>query len=384
MTDDLAFPDGDGPQGVQAQTAPPVRQSTIDEIVAFARQYGGWVEPTAIPDIVRLCDVGQDSEAGMSFLVEDLIPDGQFALLCGEEGMGKTWLAYQIAGQATAGVPVLGMFDVPRPIRSVLIIDVEQTERDIEIARNEMYRRSVLRPESPVYFAMGALGRHFDDQEDLAWLVEKLGLVRPELLILDTATDAVSKPTDDESVRPLVEALTKAIQDRDVRAVIGLAQPRKRAQGAEGGRSFDDLFGSRLWKSRPSAHFWLGYNRLTVWKQRGSYIGKRFGKQKNARYPFFGLVRSEDGPTEALAPESAEEAEKRKSDLLTENIIKTVRDNPGAYAKGTLATAVKGASREKKLAEIDRLKATGVLGQDPGRFGPNKLVVMPSGEDLQF
>lgn len=169
-----------------------------------------------------------------------------------------------------------------------------------------------------------------------------------------------------------------------MRAVIGLAQPRKRAQNAEGGRTFDDLFGSRLWKSRPSAHFWLGYNRLTVWKQRGAYIATRFGKVKGSRYSFFGLARSEDGPTVALPPENAKEAEKRRSDQLTESIVSTVRDNPGFYAKGTLASEVKGASREKKLAEIDRLIGTGVLGHDKARFGPHKLVLMPDAQKVQF
>jgi len=156
------------------------------------------------------------------------------------------------------------------------------------------------------------------------------------------------------------------------RAVIGLAQPPKRAQGGEGGRTFDDLFGSRLWKSRPSAHFWLGYNRLRVWKQRGSYIATRFGKVKGSRYPFFGLARSEDGQTVALAPENTEEAEKRRSDQLTETITRTVQDNRSVYAKGTLASGVKGASREKKLAEIDRAHWHRGAGLRQGALRPSQ------------
>ena len=37
------------------------------------------------------------------------------------------------------------------------------------------------------------------------------------------------------------------------------------------------LFGSRVWKSRSSAVFWIEGETFTVWKQRGYYLEKRWG-----------------------------------------------------------------------------------------------------------
>lgn len=55
------------------------------------------------------------------FLVEGWLPYGGLWLLSGHSGVGKTTLALQIACQMAAGVPVLGIANVPRPVRVLYI-----------------------------------------------------------------------------------------------------------------------------------------------------------------------------------------------------------------------------------------------------------------------
>lgn len=241
---------------------------------------------------IRIDALGEPG-APVKFVADALLPEGQVVLLCGEEGAGKSYIAWQIAGELTRGVPVLGAFAVPSPVRSVLIVDVEQSPEDVRIIRDEMVARGTIDPDAPIYF-LDANGRVFDNPDDFVWLVRTVQAVRPEVLILDTMTDAVSDPKNDEVVRALKFLCGRFLREEGVRVVIGLAQPRK--LGGDGGRrTFDSLFGSRMWKSFCSAAFWLTSDRLSVWKQRGRYVEKRWPKEPGDRNVWVPLERPEEG-----------------------------------------------------------------------------------------
>jgi len=61
------------------------------------------------------------------WLVADLIPEGGLALLVGDGGVGKSWVAYHMSQCVTSGAPFLGRFDVR--VRPVLYFDNESGER---------------------------------------------------------------------------------------------------------------------------------------------------------------------------------------------------------------------------------------------------------------
>jgi hypothetical protein len=130
----------------------------------------------------------------------------------------------------------------------VLIVDVEQTEEDAVILRDDMCARGL---DTDGVFWLEANGRAFDNPDDKNWLTRWVRALQPRLIILDTATEAVTKPREDESVKLLFIALHSYLKNDGVRAVIMLAQPRKRGQDAPTSRRFDDLFGSRVWKGAP-------------------------------------------------------------------------------------------------------------------------------------
>jgi len=265
----------------------------------------------------------------------------------------------------SSGKPVGGHFEVPEPVAPVLIVDVEQTEEDAVILRNDMVERGL---DGSGVFWLDANGRAFDVPEDKAWLTKWVRALRPQLILLDTGTEAVTKPREDDSVKPLFIALHGYMKNDGVRAVIMLAQPRKRSQDAVGARRFDDLFGSRVWKGRSSAVLYLQQDRLTVWKQRGGYLKRRWGGVVGQ------IVRSDTAPTLILGPKSATEAHADRETI----ILKAVAEAPGNHSKTSLIEdelKINGHERQEWRNVVDSLVRSGRIRAE-GRH--NKLYPAPS------
>jgi hypothetical protein len=298
-------------------------------------------------------------------VIQDLVPDGQLVTIVGEEGEGKSTLAWQIACEVSSGEPVGGHFEVPEPVAPVLIVDVEQSEEDAVILRDDMLSRGL--DVSGVLW-LDANGRSLDVLEDQLWLSAHVRAQRPKLIILDTGTEAVTKPREDESVKLLFILLHRYLKAEGVRAVLMLAQPRKRSQDAPSSRRFDDLFGSRVWKGRSSAVLYLEQQRLTVWKQRGGYLRRRWGGSVGR------IERSDTGPTKILEPKAALEAETERRAL----VLSTVALNPGAYSKTSLIEEelhINGHDRDVWRKTVDALTTEGKVHAD-GRY--NRLYPAPS------
>jgi AAA domain len=298
---------------------------------------------TADAETHALLDIVEEREGPIPFdqldgdiavgrhVVKDLIPEGQLVTIVGEEGVGKSTLAWQIACEVSSSKLVGGTFEVPEPVAPVLIVDVEQTREDAVILRNDMVARGL---DGSGVFWLDANGRAFDTIDDQRWLTRYVRALRPRLIILDTATEAVTRAREDESVKPLFILLHRYLKAEAVPAALLLAQPRKRSQEAKGDRGFDDVFGSRVWKGRSSAVLYLQQDRLTVWKQRGGYLRRRWGGTVGQ------VVRSDTGPTLILGPKSEAEARADRR----ETILKAVAAAPGVYSKTSLLEGKLGIS----------------------------------------
>jgi RecA-family ATPase len=49
-----------------------------------------------------------DLPAHLRWLIDEVIALGSVSLICSESGIGKTWLAYFVAGCVATGAPFLG------------------------------------------------------------------------------------------------------------------------------------------------------------------------------------------------------------------------------------------------------------------------------------
>ncbi len=309
-------------EGVRA-----MQGEVVEEAQAIAAEAAG--EPPPPEDAedhfgpIPLGDLGRRVRPGEG-VARDLLLDGQIVTVVGEEGEGKSTLAWQVACQLAAGEDVGGHFEVEEPVSPVLIVDVEQSEEDAVILRDDMVARG-LKVDGVLW--LDAQGKAFDTPADQKWLRAYVRAVRPLVVILDTGTESVTRPREDESVKPLFVFLNSLLKNEGVRTVVLTAQPRKRSKSEpDAGRRFDDLFGSRVWKGRSSAVLYLEERRIVVWKQRGGYLRRRWGTTIGQ------YVRSDDGPATIQGPRSdAEIEEERRSQVLI-----TVGMKPGQLSKSSL------------------------------------------------
>jgi hypothetical protein len=372
----------------------------IEELIALTKQTAVYQETTGgltrtwayghEATSVRLDRVGVEHGPGQRHIARDFIIEDQILGLCGEEGSGKSWCAYQIAGEltypdGTGNGLVLGTFELQSPLSRVMIVDFEQPEQDIVLIRDEMVRRGVLDP-SRIQL-LSAVGAVLDDPKDAERIMVDILVHRPEFLILDTATEAVSKPREDESVKPLFTFLDAVKRGTSVRGALLLMEPRKRISGDFSGRQFDDLFGSRMWKGRPSAVVHLTRTRLTVWKQRGGYLRERWGTPPGVKFPWGTVERvgetSMDGPPTLVGPPvddaeaQAARDEGRDRDILAA-LMKVLERYPGKLGKDGLARQVKGFRVSDVRRVRDKAMAEGIIGstaEGEGRGGG--LIVSP-------
>jgi AAA domain-containing protein len=310
-------------------------------------------------------------EVRAKMLVEDLVPVDQNALVIAAPGGGKSTLAWTIAAQASQGSQVFGHFACPEPLR-VMIVDFEQSVGDVKILRNTVEAWGL---DTSRIVWLTAIGRPLDVKENMAWLQERVEKHRPQLLVLDTATDAVRKPKDDESVRPMFDALALLKTRTGVAATLLLAHPRKRPSGTYEERVFDDLFGSVLWQTRTSASFFLEEDRVTVWKQRGGHLRRRWGKPVGQEFVIGEYVRSDDAaPTMGPLGEAA--VERREAAILA-----VVEAEPDRWSQTSLVEdrlKVSGPRRAPFVDAVKRMVADGNLVVGPG---PYKRLSLPVEEE---
>jgi len=340
-----------------------LRRHAPGVVKAIERWVAGTGEAIPYPNLGQREDAEQ-----VEALVEDLLREHQIITLAGEEGAGKSTLAHEIAHGLINGT-VLGEHAAPSGIERVLIVDVEQTEDDAAVIREDLLERGIKIHDS--VFWLDAHGRALDTDEAQRWLWEQVNIIEPHVIIVDTATEAVTKPRDDESVKAFFRVLGGLLRRGGVRGIILLGQARKRSQEAEGDRAFDDLFGSRVWKGRSSAVFWIEGETFTVWKQRPNLLEKRWGGKDGRKYAQGRLIRTE-GETLLLGPLGQED--RRTS------IIETVREHPGQYSKTGLIkehfNITSDLERARWARDVDNLVATGVL-DDSAQY--KKLRVVEGG-----
>ncbi len=315
--------------------------------------------------LIAFADLGARLKPGTG-PARDLLLDGQLITIVGEEGDGKTTFGTQIACQLVAGDDIGGHFEVVEPVAPVLIVDVEQSEEDAVIVRDDMFDRGL---KVDGVFWLSASGRSFDTFEDQKWLTRYVRALRPKVVVVDTGTEAVADPNDSKSVKPMMIYLRRLMSAEGVRTVVMLAQPRKRSQEAVGPRKFDDLFGSRVWKGQSSTVLYLEQHQITVWKQRGSYIRRRWDGVVGR------LERSDTEPTIIREPQPAAEAEDERRTQITV----AVGTHPEKYSKSSLIEdelQIPGRSRAPWRRTIDDMLEEGLL-EAVGQYNKLRLTDSP-------
>lgn len=190
------------------------------------------------------------------WLVRGRLARGWLVLLGAKPGVGKTWLAEDLAVALPTGRPWLG-HDVPRPGR-VLYVDAENGD-DLALERLRQLGATADALGDRLHYTTETVS--FPAEPDVDRLRATLDRHKPDLVILDTlASAAPSAERDTESAAAFYSAVWHLIRDRGA-ALILLVHLRKSLQGASKDDALDAFRGAghlvgaahRAWTLEPVA-----------------------------------------------------------------------------------------------------------------------------------
>lgn len=149
-------------------------------------------------DVMRMCDYvkGYGGE-GVSWLVEDWLPDKSITFLVSPPESYKTWMLLDLAVSVAAGVPFLGSYDV-HSSGPTLIIQQEDshtglTDRLALIVEQKLGMNPELdgdeysipsMPDIPIYVHPSRMLR-FDDKGVLVELEKQIQEIKPKVILID-------------------------------------------------------------------------------------------------------------------------------------------------------------------------------------------------------
>jgi len=315
-------------------------------------------------DVMRLA--AEQGDAEERFVTRGLIPEGSIILVAGEEGQGKTMLADQICRQVARQERVLGFFPRGRlPTPRILLVDVEQERAEAGRRSREMNRRGLEVPPDSLFWVCQPEGLDLaeDDQLDL---LRKICLdLQIGLLWLDSGTNLVADPMDDSCVKQFFNNLARLSEGCSL-AAIGITHHLRKRTAAQHTRRFDDLFGSRQWKGRPSKILYIERNRIVAWKDRGGHLRDVWPVQGAGEAQAVLERPGLDDPKAVpfrVSPKPISISGGLPGDDLEEKALRLVGESPDTHTKTALAGKI-GGRRTTALDVVDKLVKEGRIGPD--------------------
>lgn len=168
------------------------------------------VKPDLAPDIL---DLVYNDMPDYDWLVPDLLERCDRIMITGKEGLGKTFLTRQIAVALAAGVHPFTFRNI-KPVR-VLVIDCENSKRQNRRTYRPIIDQARL-DGSPLEQGQMRIihrsdGLDLTDDEDAAWLLERVTAHAPELLVIGPLYRLhFGNPNNEESARKIAAALDAA------------------------------------------------------------------------------------------------------------------------------------------------------------------------------
>jgi predicted ATP-dependent serine protease len=256
------------------------------------------------------------AEAGAlpSMLVDTLLPDHSLFLLSGKPKAGKSFLALDLADAVSRGVPAFGSLGVGR-YGPVLYLALE--DGHTEIARR-LAQRQFARGLHPLFFVHEAF--HLTDPLHFARVRERARVIRPSLIIVDTAAEALDIRDWINRSEILAKIAPLRRLARELCTILLVAHNRK-ADGVMG----DEIAGSNAlagavdgWISAHRAERRENGNRRLFLRVEGrGGVGRELAVEMDHESLKFTLVTPEQLERETLSDRKADFAAKRESQYQT-------------------------------------------------------------------
>lgn len=155
-------------------------------------------EESGVFDVVRMCDYVKDyGGEGVSWAVEDWLPDASITFLVSPPESYKTWLLLDLAVSVSANVPFLGRYRVNSPGPTLIIQQEDShaglTDRLALIVEQKLGMRADIdgdswqvpsMPDLPIYVHPSRMLR-FDNEAVLEGLEAQIAEIRPRVVLID-------------------------------------------------------------------------------------------------------------------------------------------------------------------------------------------------------
>lgn len=267
----------------------------------------------------------------VQWLVQDLIPMASCVLLAAEPKLGKTWVALDLALALAYGLPLYGRFSVPRPMRTLLVLNEDGRGNVAQRFRSLMRGRGIV-PTPQNTDRVRIVSRRAFSLEHSQYLVELERYVvqeRMDLVVLDPFTEMFTG--DERHERDVKDALQplKRLRDNTGASVFLTHHQRKPGENANSGR--------RAMAIRGSSYF-VGWYDVGLGFASGSPNEpvKVHAEAREVELPVseFSLIRMSD-PERGVWFEYSDELTPTQGEKeAEERVLSFIAANPGANTRG--------------------------------------------------
>jgi hypothetical protein len=301
----------------------------------------------------------------VEWLVRDLIPKASCVILAAEPKLGKTWVALDLSLALAFGLPLFGRFDVPSPVRTLLVLN-EDGRRNVAQRYRSLLRGRGITPVRNSTDLVRILSRRAFSLEQSEYFEELERYVSEEeigLVVLDPFTEMFNADERHERDVKLALQPLKRIRDRTGVSIFLTHHQRKPPSGKDGNG------GRRAMALRGSSYL-IGWYDIGLSFASGSPNEpvKVFAEAREVELPVpeFTLLRVSD-PERGVWLEYTDEHSPSKGELQAmERVLAYVAENPGAIAREIAKAG--GKESMNKLAR-ERLVSQRRIVEIPGKGG---------------
>lgn len=204
-------------------------------------------------DIITLSDEKQEP------IIDGMLYHNDYVMIVAEEKTGKTIMAQQIACCCTTGSPLLGIFDIPKPV-NVMYIATEGRAEDLKDRFIRM-RNGVGLDTSKIQLISSSF--RFNTQEgiqSIKELIEMSADVMPKVVIIDALYRAIrGSIKNDDAVNEFQHIIGWLIMQLDCAVILvhHLTKAQRNQEGNYVPRTDKDAFGSVFLRAAVDHCFWL-------------------------------------------------------------------------------------------------------------------------------
>lgn len=207
-------------------------------------------EVSVNPKIVYNYSEFMESDFKVDWMLENLMAVGGLGVIVGQPGVGKTTFAMNLAHDIALGVPKAICWENTRGPQKVVVLSLEMGPNELHHFMGNIaprYAGEERALSKNLHIVPLGSPLHLDKPEGQSFVENVLSEYRPDLLLIDSLRNMVSKPMGDEmAMKETMEYISK-IRSKYATAVFLIHHERKRSNDRhESSGDLSDMYGSQM------------------------------------------------------------------------------------------------------------------------------------------